>query len=282
MLTYETQETVLSRRLSLRDLPRLLGWRSTSIWVATPTVGTTAEYDVSIVAPDDTQIVGAPMLATGPHGSTTTMADVHLGAAVSLAVSELPQNTQGLVAFDLAPSRSYIGVVLATAVLAAVVLAVGATRVGALGRETDAATTLLLAGPTLFAGLVAQPGRGSVGAQLLVAARSVLVLTGLLTFMAAATLVAGTSPHVAQDVWDGLSATAWLAVAVLTISLISPGTLLKARRYYSRQGQTGRTRPDGAATVVPTQAGSVEAPDDAGDAAPAPKQAGRSSNAPSS
>lgn len=231
LLTYETRQEVVSIRRSVRDLPRLLGWTSTSIWLATPVVGTGAVYEVSIAAPDRTYVVGARMVTLTGERAATQVVKASPGLPVTLAVTGVAQNSNGVVAFDLAPSPSYIGGVLATAVLAAVVLTLGTLHVHTLVDRADAATTLLLAGPTLFAGLVAQPGRGSVGAQLLIAARGVLLLTGLLTFLAAATLVGVACSSIITQAWVVLTATAWTLVGILLLSLISPGSRRKEHGY---------------------------------------------------
>jgi hypothetical protein len=234
VLVYETKEGYASLRRSVLALPRLLGWTSTTVGVATPSVGRGAVYEVSIVAPEGTRVVAARMMSSTGSPATTVLADASGVLPVTLSVTGMAQNSTGSVIFELAPTTSYLSGVLATAVLAAVVLLLGTLQVETLVDRVAPATTLLLAGPALFAGLVAQPGRGSVGAQLLVAARGVLLLTGLLTFFAAATLVAVACPKIVERVWIALAAAAWASVGVLVISLISPGTRRKARRYVAR------------------------------------------------
>ncbi|WP_121247105.1 hypothetical protein [Solirubrobacter pauli] len=161
----------------------------------------------------------------------------HIGQRVSSVRLEgsAPQGTYALLAMQLTARPRYVAGILAAAALAAFALTAGRYAVPALVKEADAAVTLMLAGPTLFAGIIASPARGGVGAQLLWAARAVLRLTGLLVFAAAVALVVVQPAECIKSVWLVLAAGCWLSTLVLVVGLMSPGTHIRLRRIRSSE-----------------------------------------------
>lgn len=253
VMSFEYELPVSHRRRGLRDIPQMLGWTATSIWAEVSASGR-ATYEVTVTAPEGTEISVAQLVLFPEYGesvATATANAVVAGTFVGPGTRPSARLSVGGVtsgrAFlrvDLAPSRAYILGVLVTAVFAAAILTVGFERLPQIITAVDASTALLLAGPTLFAALVARPRRGGPGTQLLAAARMVLLLTGLLTFLAAGTLVTTKSlPHLHEQ-WRALAIVAWVSSAILLVSVLSPGAALRARRARTRQARPHATGKD--------------------------------------
>jgi hypothetical protein len=226
-LIFTTSPSTQSFRRGLRAIPRRLGWAPSSLWIAVPNLSYGRVYEITVDAPEGASISSARLLTWGSNDGekTVDVADSFLGPTrtqtARLGITN-PSAPEGWLVVELAPSRSYIAGALAVALLAAVMLTVGRQRLGVVTSSVDAATTLLLAGPTLFSTVVARPGRGTPADQLLVAARGVLVLAGVLTFLAAGSLVTVDSLSQLQSIWLALTLAAWVSAAILLVSLVSP------------------------------------------------------------
>lgn len=236
--TFRTSVPMHRMRIGMSAILRTLGWTASSLWIDLPNLGRSQSYEVIVNAPEGAEISLARLIAwDASSASKVHTKKEFLGPGrlpfVRLGVVDIPPSSSALLAVDLAPNRSYSAGVLVTSLLAAIMLTVGWHQLGTVMTSSDAATTLLLAGPTLFSALVAQPGRGFLGAQFLIAARAVLLLVGLLTFMAAGTLVTIDSYSLLGTLWLILALLAWLCSAVLFVGVVSPGVdwrAAKARR----------------------------------------------------
>jgi hypothetical protein len=216
-------------RRGIRQIPAMLGWTATAVYISF-TLGRAAAYEAEISAPNGTYLSWVQLIDIPRAGARAVTAFVS-PRSVRLAVAGPQPSLRGSALLRLFPDRSYIAGVVITAVFAAAILTAGRFRLHAIKENVDATTTLLLAGPTLFSALVARVGRARPGAQLITVARAILLLTGVLTFIAAGTLVTTNGPPRLLVIWDILLAAAWLASGVLL-----PGALRPSRSGLPRRG----------------------------------------------
>ena len=209
-----------------------LGWTRATRTLSTAAVAQAASYEIAVAAPEGAAISKAEMSVSPsdwePSMSATNHAAPRIAGeflgpgrrrAVRISVKGAPTNALGVLRVEVSPDWAYPAVVLVTAVFAACLLTVGWLNLDVVRDETEAAVALLLAGPTLFAALVSRVGRAGPAAQFLVAARVVLLLSGLLTFIAAGSLVAADSESRQESLWAVLVALAWLTCIVLLFAV---------------------------------------------------------------
>lgn len=224
----------------------LIGWLPTTVMVPV-SIGQSAAWEFDIDAPEGTGISVAQLQISPTADIEGRYAGPGVARSARLSVTYPPELAEGVVAIELAPLRSYMAGILLTAIFAAVVLTIGRGHLDIMRSAKDPSTALLLAGPTLFAGLIAQPGRGGVGAQLLTGARRLLMLSGVLTFTAAAALAVTNDPadHVSgvptaltlgtlHTIWTALAVLAWISVGALFVGFLSPGSARSASRERKR------------------------------------------------
>jgi hypothetical protein len=140
-------------------------------------------------------------------------------------VSEVGQDEAAHCLAFVRSDPGYPAVVAGASLVGSIVLAVGAFGLDRLNTVPDAAVTLLLAGPTLFASLIALPGRGRLAAQMVRGARALLGGTAAATFIAALLLVAVRPGAEQRIAWLVLTVVAWLITALLSL-----GVLLRFRQ----------------------------------------------------
>lgn len=114
------------------------------------------------------------------------------------------------------------------AALITVILFVGKGRLSLI--HSDASSALLLAVPTLFAALVARPVDHSLTARLLLGSRLLVMLAGLATFVAAASLVGAWRPHTQHGVWEWAGFATAFSTALLFAALALNGLRSVANR----------------------------------------------------
>jgi hypothetical protein len=267
IFTYEHDDT--AQETDGRLLFERLGWSETRTAVAVPGLVLASAYELAIEVPDGVVITSTTLQENGkavPSASaqppTTRFARVDatgLDAASELTV-EVKERAQ----------RGYPVAVFLTAAAMAVVLTGGWLRLRSLAGAPDAASAILLAVPALFSTFVAQPGRGTPGARLISGARAVLVVTGVLAYLAAVMLVfypesTGRHPHLSTVLhlfWPLDVIAAWLLVLLLAWPLIAP--ILERRRAMasarSRPGNesvsSSSTQSDQVATTPSSSSGS--------------------------
>lgn len=243
-LVFEAFLPARTSHTGLRTIPSLLGWTASTMRIDLPYLGAARTSEANLHAPEGASISAAQLriLRDTPEGPEVTLdgfAGPQRTPAVRVGFNRAQRFSNGVLLVDLVPNRTYTGGVLLTALFVAAILTIGRARLGTVATEVDAAATVLLAGPTLFSALVARPGRGSAAAHFVTAARGVLVLSGLLAFVAAGSLVAVDSVACLRDIWLPLVVLSWLSSTVLLFSVISPGVILRMRQIRRALGAAG-------------------------------------------
>ncbi len=232
VLTYVYEDAIDHRRGF--DLRASLGWRETRLMIVSPGVPLSARHEVAIEVPDGVAVTRLRVLAfPGPGGGTSTQDPLGTTAPVAqtsgrfatASVDSVPHGRL-LVEARLRPDLGYPLAVLITALTVALVLTAGLVRLTPLSKAPEAAAAVLLAVPALFTTLVAQPVRGSFAARLVASARLVLVLSGVLAYVAALMLVLYPDSKdqvssVLKPFWFADSGGAWLLVVLLSIPVFS-------------------------------------------------------------
>jgi hypothetical protein len=233
VLAYTYEDVLVSRRRF--DVRASLGWRETRIMVALPGVPLSRQHDFAIEAPDGVALTrlrviglpGSPDPAVSSGESQHAASIVQRTGRFATASVDLIPHGRVLLEVRLRPDPSYPAAVLATALAVALVLSAGLIRLGPLSTAPEAAAAVLLAVPALFTTLVAQPVRGSPAAKLLSGARLILILSGLLAYVAALMIVlypdsSGKISSVLEPFWLSDCATAWALVALLLVPVAAP------------------------------------------------------------
>jgi hypothetical protein len=231
VLTYTYEDAIVHRRRI--DVRASMGWKETRLVIVSPGVPLSARHEFAIEVPDGVAVTGLSVLAfPGPVGisahettvRTTPVAQAS-GRFATASIDSVPHGRL-LIEARLRPDPSYPAAVLITALAVALVLSAGLVRLTPLSKAPEAAAAVLLAVPALFTTLVAQPVRGSFAARLVASARIVLVLSGVLAYVAAVMLVLyPDSRHhlssVLKPFWFADCAGAWFLVALLSMPIIS-------------------------------------------------------------
>jgi hypothetical protein len=220
-------------RLSLRGVIESLGWSEKLFSLTVPGLEAPCPYEFEIETPDGIDLTDARTV-TEPAGATTIAAQsrsARIGRFVRVSQASVRPEAAIVLSVRMRPQRSYPFAVLLTASIATLILTWGWRRLGALADAPDAAVAVLLAVPVLFATLIAQPGRGSPAARLVTGARAILVVCGILTYLAAVVLVLypgqkGTQiiplAGLLRTVWFIDTAACWGLVFVLLAPLYGP------------------------------------------------------------
>ena len=235
-----------SIRSRLRSAAELLGWRDTSVQMSAGDLGCAEITELRFQAPDGVGLSQATAVLLSPAGRVERYPAVvnprSPGRFATAALSSVPAWATGYLQVKMRPDRGYPAAVTLTAVFAAVILTLGRVHLKTIHADAalDPAITLLLAGPTVFAALIAQPGRGSPAARMLVGARFALILAGLWTFTAAAALVSYPYGETLRVMWLVLVIVSWVTAFTL-FGVFSPSLrFLRARRQTADPKRTAR------------------------------------------
>ena len=243
-LSFEVADTMKRVHRPSSEISRTLGWTSWSVWIAMSSPVSAGSSEFVVRAPNGASLSSALILVDDEDQELAEKPEVDGFAgpgrtsAVRLSPKHVRSRSLVMLAVDLAPDRSYTLGVLATATLVAAMLTAGLCHLEAMQSASDAAATVLLAGPGLLSALVAQPGRGSLAAQLVVGARAILIWSALLAYLAAGSLVALVSIEELEDIWLALVALAWMNVALLMPAVLNPGAIWRARK--ARRAKNGQ------------------------------------------
>jgi hypothetical protein len=220
--------TEVGRRGFVERIGELLGWRDTVESFEVQDGGISETLEIAARVPDG---VGLRNMAVhtlfrefaevGSARSTQLQAPQVLHTRVSSVAEDEPASV--LACLRAAPS--YSAAVAGASLFSAIVLTAGTFGLDHLNQVTDAAVTLLLAGPTLFASLIALPGRGRLAAETVRGARTLLGATAVATFIAALSLVAISPGEVQSTTWVVLTSITWAITALLVF-----GVLLRFRQ----------------------------------------------------
>jgi hypothetical protein len=220
-ISYEQQlqATLQSRGRSVMET---LGWRDTSVGFAAGDLASAQTTEITMRAPEDVAFTAAELLITDPTGASTQIVAPELergegSDSVSFSVERPVRGSAAMFLANMRASTSYPALVLAAAIFSAVVLTLGGVKLDEISRHMEPATTLLLAGPTLFTAYVAQPRGAGPGARLLVGARIALIFSALWSFLSAGTIVAFDS---CEPVWWTLTGMSWFTALVLVPALL--------------------------------------------------------------
>lgn len=156
--------------------------------------------------------------------------------ADGLEVVEVKSDQAGArTVVEFGVSRTYPAAVFAAAAVIAAVLALGAARLSEFASAPEAASAILLAIPTVFAGLLAQGRTVGLAADFLLGSRLVLVASAICAYSAALALVLfPVLPHGCLDPalrlsWTVLTTFAVALAGVQLIGLIGPWVQARAR-----------------------------------------------------
>jgi hypothetical protein len=119
----------------------------------------------------------------------------------------------------MAPRAGIIRISFFTALLTAVVLTAGAFRLNALVDAKDGVATILVSLPALIAVFIARPGEHELTSRLLFGVRVCVLVSGVISFAASATLLFGPGGEAREAVWWSLDGVALLMAAMLLFSL---------------------------------------------------------------
>jgi hypothetical protein len=233
VLTYRYEDALARRRQP--NLRASLGWVETKVMMGLPGVPLAKQHEFAVEVPDGVSLTELRLIAfPGPSDDSTpaiglsrTPPVVQKSGRFATASIDLTPHGRLILEMRLRPDSSYPATVLATAIAVALVLTAGLLRLTPLSNAPEAATAVLLAVPALFTTIVAQPVRGSPAARLLSGARLILILSGLLAYVAAVMIVlyperSGKISSVLRPFWLADCGSAWILVALLMLPVIAP------------------------------------------------------------
>ena len=214
------------RHLAQRIFGELLGWRDTleSVWVADGWIAETLEIAVRVPEGVGVRSMEALTVRDEKVGSARSI-EIRPPRVLHIRASEVTQGENVHCFAFVRSDPGYPAAVAGASLVGLIALTAGAFGLDRLNEVTDAAVTLLLAGPTLFASLIALPGRGRLAAQMVLGARALLGGTATATFLAALLLVA-VRPGCGQSAaWLVLTLGVWVFTGLLLF-----GVLLRFRQ----------------------------------------------------
>jgi len=216
------------RHLAQHIIGELLGWRDTTVSFSVKDGWISETLEVAARVPEGVEVrslyVHTLGVKYGEVGSARS-AEARAPQVLHTRVSEVGKEESAHCLAYIRSDPGYPTAVAGASLFGSVVLTAGALGLDRLNEVTDAAVTLLLAGPTLFASLIALPGRGRLATQTVQGARALLGVTAAATFIAALLLVA-VSPGEGQcSAWLVLTVVAWVMTALLSL-----GVLLRFRQ----------------------------------------------------
>lgn len=212
VLKFAYENTVLPMALSpIRTPLRWAGLRAVPFGTRIASLGTAASYHVEVGVPEDLLIVSASLFTVGqdePLYRERSVARAHLYA------QNMPRGTAGFVQLYLSVRSQIVLQTLLASSLTSAVLGVGliAHNFG-VHPSVDALTALVVVLPGVFAAFLARPGEHSVVLRLVSGLRVGILLSALISFVAAGTLAASFSGSFRLLTWSVLLA------ASLTITL---------------------------------------------------------------
>ena len=186
MIPWLVLARAVDRMLASRLFQRL-GWTETRTTIRVPGLLLTSVYEVAIEVPDGVVVSDVSVTSANPGSSDAAIPET--GRYARVDVPDAKPTWRGSIQVNQRAEPAYPFAVLLTAATVALVLTGGLLRLTSLAGAPEASGAILLAIPALFTTLVAQPGRGTPAARLLTGARVVLVLTGVLAYVAAVMLV---------------------------------------------------------------------------------------------
>jgi hypothetical protein len=234
-------------RRMIRRLIQRLGWRETRTFISLPAPLLAGAYELAVEVPEGVVLTRVRVISLTPGIPTARIRQT--GRLALIEIEDAGPGWWGYVEVDQRAESAYPLAVFLTAATVALVLSGGLLRLRSLAESPEAAGAILLAIPALFATLVAQPGRGTPAARLLTGARVVLVLTGVLAYIAAVMLVFYPSdaarPRLSPALdlfWFVDMIVAWSLVGLLTLPLFGPqlqGYLRRAPAWPDYDGLMG-------------------------------------------
>jgi hypothetical protein len=212
----ETGERTLVRTLEA------LGWKATQYEFEVPGIARAQRYQAEIIAPPTLQIVFSELRTYSERGGAATIV-MRAGATDSQVAlqpaADVPAGSQGVVVVGFQADR--VGLIRVAPLLGAfifAILVIGKARLDKI--HEDAAATLLLAVPTLFAALIVRPGEHALARRLLIGTRTLVLITGLATFVAAASLTGGWSHQTQHTIWNWAAWVTLVATVLLVIEML--------------------------------------------------------------
>lgn len=204
-------------------LQRRLGWRRTPLEFLTPGLGDVNSYHFEIESPGGLEIVQARMYGLA-HGKIAEKAEDTnaLGSRAHLHLRGLESET-GTVIISMRPAQKGImGAALILGLFTAVLMTVGAflpAQLLALHQQAGAAGGLLLLVPGIVAAYMATaPGEHVAVSKILLPVRVLLLLLGLICYLAAGTLVLRMHEESLSMTWKVFAVAAWACYLSFLVS----------------------------------------------------------------
>jgi hypothetical protein len=247
ILTFETSFTTTSRWR--QRLSASLGWSVTNLYFAPTSVGFARAYEFEFEVPAGLEVSDADWYNVERRDAETPFAAPAVFTSIGsrfarLTLTGTSRADVALVLLSLRIARGYAWSVLVAALVPAVATTAGFVRLSELASAPDASIALLLAVPTLLAASVAQFGRGGPAIGLVATSRAILLISGLVTFVAAFGLVlfppnllvghrAMPGP-VLTSLWRVATYVSWVLVALQVPGAVGPTFQLRLRRRRQR------------------------------------------------
>jgi hypothetical protein len=209
------------RHLAQRLFGELLGWRDTleSVWVTDGWISESLEVAVQVPEGVGVRSLEAFTVRDEKVGSARST-QIRAPRMLHIRASEITREENVHCFAFVRSDPGYPAAVAAASLVSSLVLTAGGLGLDRVNEVTDAAVTLLLAGPTLFASLIALPGRGRLAAQTVLGARALLGTTAAATFIAALLLVAVSSGGGQCTAWAVLTLITWAITALLLFGVL--------------------------------------------------------------
>ncbi|MGC1852313.1 MAG: hypothetical protein WA687_07735 [Solirubrobacterales bacterium] len=199
-----------------------LGWRNIPAVIDLRDLGSAESVDFVVNAPPGVRLrkLRVPIVEGETMRFETVCSTSFAGRrSFHFSIPEMGTDEAVAVGVELRAEPSYPAAVAGASLFGAAVLAAGLGALERLDAASDAGVTLLLGGPTLFASLIAQPGRGAIAAQTVRGARILLGAVALATFIAAASLAMLPHGDAQKSVWAVLTGIVLLFSFLLLLGL---------------------------------------------------------------
>lgn len=189
-----------------------------------PELGDAASRHFEFARAEGLEILGAQLLAVKPDGETVPQEGASDGAEAHLAVVRRPRGTRGLAGVLLRAARSGIlvgGPPLAALSALALTIAWFALP-GLAGDSAGGTASILLAVPAAFGAYLGSRASHPLEAAMLLGARVLVFLSGVLAFLGAGALALDASAELLRVVLGVAAVLSWLIALALLTTLLLP------------------------------------------------------------
>jgi hypothetical protein len=203
-----------------------LGWAPREYRFAVPSVGDCESFHFELSPPEGLFITEIGLDARDSTGHKIDKSKIRISTNANLGhvyISGLPPGgTKGTVVVSLrAPTRGLLHTGLLVSLVTFLLLGLGAkyhVYLGPVFEQLDAAAALLLAVPAVAITLLFRPREHVLAAQVLSGVRVAVLLSALLLYVAAITMVVEIAPVVRNVAWWTLTGGALISLLVVGIA----------------------------------------------------------------